>query len=93
MDYQDYPMPLINYGKQNKSKQLRVFQQSTYQDPIKKDYNNYPGYSSFNNDYDKLNIIVTKSKSKKWCTVILIIISIIMTIVICILIAWSNKML
>ncbi len=93
MDYQDYPMPLIKYGKSKKSKPMYVFTQSTYKDPIKKDYNNYTGYSSFNNDYDKLNIIVTKSKSKKWWTLILIIISIIMTIVICLLIAWSNKIL
>ena len=93
MDYQDYPMPLIQYGKTKKSKQLRVFQKPTTQQSLNKDYNSYSGYSSFSNNYDCTVIIIIPKKNKKTPTIILIVISIIIIITICLLIAWYNKLL
>jgi hypothetical protein len=96
MDYQDYPMPLIQYGKSKKSKQLRVFQKPTTRQSLHKDYNSYPGYSSyssFSNNYDNNAIIIIPNKNKKTPKLILILLSIIIITGICLLIAWYNKLL
>ena len=88
MDYQDYSLPLVKYKK---LKQPRL---ENYTKPISKQpSHDYIGYSSFSNNYDSINITVEKTKNKKNTTIIIIVSTIIITAVICLIIAWSAKLL
>ena len=88
MDYQDYSLPLLKYNRSTSEKM------KNYTKPISKQSSNaYIGYSSFSNNYDSINITVEKTKNKKNTTIIIIVSTIVITTVICLIIAWSAKLL